>query len=122
MATGSKKAPPRKRIVWQRAVPIFVLMMAALFVAQYQIAPRFPGNPLLGTGSLGLSLIAGLAGAILIAAFGTEEPPKPVQGPGMSKTQRRKLERARALAAESEPEQQPGPAAWVQNLRRRFLG
>lgn len=98
-----KPASRRKQIVWLRAVPIFVIMMGALFAAQYLLAPRFPGNLLFGNGSLGLSLIAGLIGAFLISRFATVEPPPPPPTP--SKSQQRKLARAERLSTSAETEE-----------------
>jgi len=118
LAPAPNSKQPQRRVMWNRAIPIFVLMMALLFVAQYQVAPRFPGNPIFGQGSLGLSLIAGLVGAIGIAKFATETPVRPVSGPNMSKSQRRKLERAQL--APKQAEQEPvATRSTVRPTRRR---
>jgi hypothetical protein len=77
---------PRRRILWMRAVPVFVGMMVALFLAQYFLLPRFPNTPLTANGGLGLSLIAGIVGAFLISRFATVTPPPPP-----SKSQQRKM-------------------------------
>ena len=115
LAPAPNPKQPQRRVIWNRAIPIFVLMMALLFAAQYEVAPRFPGNPILGQGSLGLSLIAGLIGAIAIAKFATETPVRSTVGPNMSKTQRRKLERAQQAATAPAPE--PEPADTVTRAR-----
>lgn len=108
--------PPPRKVLWTRAIPIFIVMMAVLFGAQYELAPRFPGNFLFANGSLGLALIAGLVGAIAIGRFGMEQQPKKRadnRGPGMSKTQRRKLERAARLAAQPQEPEEPEPVMTV---------
>jgi hypothetical protein len=100
------KRAPRREIIWPRAIPLCAAMLVGLLAVEQFISPNFVGNPLIGPGSIGLSLIFGLGGALLIARFGTREPVKPVKGPGMSKTQRRKLERARQLAEQPDVEEE----------------
>jgi len=120
----SSKAP-RRQIIWLRAAPIFIAMMAVLFGAQAYLVPRYPNNIILSNGGLGLSLIAGLLGAFLISRFATTDPNprrRRPSGPGMSKTQRRKLERAervKELDASDETGEPVMAASRPRNRRRR---
>ncbi|HLG74656.1 MAG TPA: hypothetical protein VK009_29910 [Chloroflexota bacterium] len=102
--------PPRKQIVWKRAAPIFIGMMALLFLSQLYLSPMFPGNPIFGSpstsggfGGIGFSLVAGLLGAFLISRYATTMPPPPP-----SKTQQRKqaaaASRSKKEAAEEDEE------------------
>jgi len=108
--------PPRKKIVWLRAAPIFVGMMALLFLGQYYLIPNFPGNPITANGGLGLSLIAGILGAFLISRWATVTPPPP---PSKSQ-QRKQAAAARAKERdEDEEEEEPVAAAPVRTTARR---
>src|SRR5712692_2920188 len=101
-APTRRSSAPRKRIIWKRAAPVFVGMMAALFLAQTYLLPRYPDTPITANGGLGLSLIAGILGAFLISRFATVSPPPPP-----SKTQQRKLaSAARRPSDESEEEEE----------------
>jgi hypothetical protein len=111
---------PQRRVIWNRAIPIFALMMALLFAAQYELAPRFPNNPIFGQGSIGLSLIAGLIGAVAIAKFATETPVRSTTGPNLSKTQRRRQERAqRPPVAKAEEPKAVASGGGTRPVRRK---
>ncbi len=111
--------PPRRKILWLRAGPIFIAMMAGLLLTQLYVSPQFVGNPIIGPGSIGPSIITGLLGALLIARFATLQPPPPP-----SKTQQRKQAAAAARAkrpkddAEETAEPLPTPASRRRTRRR----
>ena len=120
-APPKRTPPPRRKIVWLRAAPIFVGMMVLLFLGQ-TLLPRVPalqGSPLTTNGGLGLSLIAGIFGAFAISRFATVTPPPPP-----SKTQQRKMAaastRGKAEPSEDEEESELEPVrARASSQRRR---
>jgi hypothetical protein len=118
-APARRTPPPRKKIVWLRAAPIFAGMMAVLFLGQYFLIPMLgPANPITANGGLGLSLVAGLLGAFLISRFATVTPP-----PAPSKSQQRKqaaAARAQERAeGEDEEEEETVAAVRPSSARRR---
>jgi hypothetical protein len=112
--------------MWKRAAPIFIGMMALLFISQLYLAPLFPGNPLFGSpstsggfGGLGFSLVAGLLGAFLISRYATKAPP-----PVPSKSQQRKQAAAagrskQQAGEEEEPEEVAAAPVRASAARRR---
>src|SRR5438045_3793391 len=96
-APARRMPPPRKKIIWLRAIPVMALMGVLLIFGTAYLQPRFPDNPLLANGGLGLSLIVGIMGAFLISRFATITPPPPP-----SKTQQRKIAAA-AARSKDEP-------------------
>jgi hypothetical protein len=114
--------PPRKKIIWLRAMPIFAGMMTVLLLGQLFLLqiPVVRDSPIGANGGLGLSLIAGIGGAFLISRFATETPPPPP-----SKSQQRKqaaAARAKDRAEAEEEEAEPvavGRSASAQRRRRR---
>src|SRR5689334_5951659 len=104
---------PRRRILWARAIPIFALMMLVLLGGQLLYRDRMGGEEL----PIWSSLIAGLAGALLINIFGTEEVAPP---PVPSKTQARKAAtRARQADREADEEETVSEAAPAKPTRKR---
>ena len=119
-APRRRMPPPRRKIVWLRAVPIFVLMMGALLLGQTVLRDH-PDSPLNAGGGIGLSLLTGLVGAFLISRFATVEPPPPP-----SKSQQRRVAaaaRAKDAGEDSEVEEEAAPirarAAAGRRRRRR---
>lgn len=106
--------PPRKKIVWLRAAPIFVAMMAVLFFGQQVVLTRYPTSPLATGNGLVLSLLTGLVGAFLISRYATVEPPAPP-----SKTQQRKLARGTDASEDGEGEEEAAPVRRQPARKRR---
>lgn len=91
--------PPRKRIVWLRAAPIFILMMGVLLFGQQFVLVRYPTSPLAAGNGLVLSLVTGIVGAFLISRYATVTPPPPP-----SKSQQRKMAAASRAGDDEEDE------------------
>ena len=110
-APARRTPPPRRKILWIRAAPIFVGMMVLLFAGQYFLLPlpALQGTFLTASNGLVLSLIAGLIGAFAISRFATVTPPPPP-----SKSQQRKqaaaAARAKNGASAEEDEEEAAPA------------
>ncbi|MGH2363794.1 MAG: hypothetical protein ACRDHX_03975 [Chloroflexota bacterium] len=105
-----RSPPPRRVILWQRAIPIFILMLAALYLADSLLQRFYHQTP-----SIVVSLVAGIVGAFLISRFATKAPPTPP-----SKSQQR---RAAATKRSPEPELEEPlpvlPAARANSSRAR---
>jgi hypothetical protein len=121
-APPRRTPPPRRKIVWLRAAPIFIAMMALLFGGQ-ELMRRYPemqGSPLGWQNGLGLSLVAGIIGAFAISRWATITPPPPP-----SKTQQRKLASAAArgkgqpVEEDEEPETVPARLRQAGQRRKR---
>lgn len=106
--------PPRKKIVWLRAAPIFVAMMAVLFFGQQVVLTRYPTSPLATGNGLVLSLLTGLVGAFLISRYATVEPPAPP-----SKTQQRKMARSSDASGDDDDEEETSAPVRTASARRR---
>ena len=120
-APPRRTPPPRRKVLWLRAAPIFIGMMALLFAGQYFLLPmpQLQGSFLTANGGLALSIVAGIVGAFAISRFATVTPPPPP-----SKSQQRKLAAASARAKNgSEADEDEEEAAPVRakpaNRRRR---
>jgi hypothetical protein len=120
-APPRRTPPPRRKVLWLRAAPIFVGMMALLFAGQYFLLPmrQLQGSFLTANGGLALSIIAGIVGAFAISRFATVTPPPPP-----SKSQQRKLAAAarskNGSEADEDEEEELAPArAKPANRRRR---
>ena len=135
-AAPRRSPSPRKKIIWRRAAPVFIGMMALLIFMQQLVLPEgtiarqltgspwsemvawLQSSPLAGGGGFGLSLIAGVLGAFLISRYATVTPPPPP-----SKTQQRKLAAAAAHTdaddEEEEEEEADVPARTSSRRRRR---
>ena len=121
MRVPSRSAPPRppaprRKPLWKRAVPIFVVMMGALFVTQFYGPSFLPENPITSQGSIWLSLIFGFAGAYLISRFATEAPPPP---PSKTQARRQATASARAKHQPADPEAELVTAAPRRSNPRR---
>ncbi|MDE3074134.1 MAG: hypothetical protein KGJ86_01780 [Chloroflexota bacterium] len=86
--------PPRRTILWNRAIPIFIGMMALLYFADFALQNYAHQSP-----SIWSSLVAGLVGAFLISRYATAPAPTPP-----SKSQQRKAAAAQQRSRAPKPQ------------------